>query len=175
MRAWILAGFALIASPTRPAEVFGGVSAHAVDLPTSICCEERGRGVDLQLGLRSNPILDLKVASLRAQGFASVNTDGGISYGAAGLVLRFNLGGFYLQPGLGLAVHDGPGGDFQPAGDPRRHLGSRVLFEPELVLGQRLLPNLAAEFAWTHISHAQLFSRQNPGMDQLGARLVLKF
>jgi hypothetical protein len=171
----LLAAALLAAVPAHSAEIFAGVSAHAVDFPTSICCEEKGEGTDIQFGWRSSPIVDLKVATLRAQLLGSVNTAGGISYGAAGLVARFNLGPLYLQPGLGLAVHDGPSGDDQPIGDPRRHMGSRVLFEPEAVIGWRVLPGIAAELAWTHISHAQIFSHQNPGMDQIGVRAVVKF
>jgi hypothetical protein len=63
--------------------------------------------------------------------------------------------------------------DLLPDGT-RIDLGSRVLFEPELAVGLRLNPQLAAELSWVHVSHAQLFGGQNPGMDFLGARVVLK-
>ena len=51
--------------------------------------------------------------------------------------------------------------------------GSRVLFEPELGIGFDVNRRLSIEASWVHMSHAQLFGRQNPGIDNLGARLTL--
>lgn len=161
------------AQPASAAELFVGVAAHAVAFQNA-CCEERGQGVDIQAGYRTRPLARLLTAELRAQAAASVNTDGGVSFASASALLRFRLFGFYLQPGVGLAVHDGRGEDFQ-RDNRRRYLGSRVLFAPELVIGRRILPNLAAEVAYTHLSHAQLGGRQNPGLDTLGGRLALTF
>jgi hypothetical protein len=45
-----------------------------------------------------------------------------------------------------------------------------VLFEPEVGLGFRIDERLTIEASWVHISQAQLFSRQNPGMDSIGVR-----
>ena len=33
---------------------------------------------------------------------------------------------------------------------------------------------ISVEGSWVHMSHAQLFGRQNPGMDNIGVRLNLK-
>jgi hypothetical protein len=33
---------------------------------------------------------------------------------------------------------------------------------------------MSVEASWVHMSHATLFSRQNPGIDNLGVRLNLK-
>ena len=56
----------------------------------------------------------------------------------------------------------------------RTDLGSRILFEPELGLGYRISDRVAIEAAWVHVSHAQLLSRQNPGMDSIGLRLSFR-
>ena len=53
----------------------------------------------------------------------------------------------------------------------RTDLGSRILFAPELGVGYQLSERMSLEATWVHLSHGQLFSRQNPGMDSLGVRL----
>jgi hypothetical protein len=50
-----------------------------------------------------------------------------------------------------------------------------VLFEPELGIGAQVTDRLSVEASWVHMSHARLFSRQNPGIDNLGVRLNLAF
>ena len=52
--------------------------------------------------------------------------------------------------------------------------GSRVLFEPELGLGTRINDRLSVEASWVHMSHATLFGRENPGIDNLGVRVNLE-
>ena len=41
-------------------------------------------------------------------------------------------------------------------------------------IGFRLSERATLEASWVHLSHAQLFSRQNPGIDNIGARLSWK-
>ena len=53
----------------------------------------------------------------------------------------------------------------------RTDFGSRILFEPEIGIGYQVSERVAVEAAWVHVSHAQLLSRQNPGMDSIGIRL----
>ncbi len=48
-----------------------------------------------------------------------------------------------------------------------------MLFEPELAVGARLNDRLGVEASWVHMSHAQLFGAENPGIDNLGVRLTL--
>ena len=40
-------------------------------------------------------------------------------------------------------------------------------------MGARINDRLSIEASWVHMSHAQLFSGQNPGIDNLGVRLSL--
>ncbi len=152
------------------AELFGGAYVHDVKLPTDLSGLESG--ADLMLGLRAGTIAKPFGASLQPYVFGALNTAGDTDYAAAGLSLKFGLGkGFYVRPGLGLAVHNGSAGHFF------RHdkiaFGSRVLFEPELGIGARINDRLSAEASWVHMSHATLFSHENPGIDNLGLRLNL--
>jgi len=122
---------------------------------------------------------------------AGVNTSGGTNYVATGLAWRFNISErFYVQPGIGVAVHDGrvtlpspdePGltpeerlkrqGDF----DTKLDLGSRVLFEPELSIGWKATRRLSVELSWIHISHAKLAGDYNPGLGDVGVRLLYRY
>ena len=45
------------------------------------------------------------------------------------------------------------------------------MFEPEVGIGVRLAPRITAEASWVHLSHAQLFGKQNPGIDNIGVRV----
>ena len=93
-------------------------------------------------------------------------------YAAAGLSARFGLGKqLYVRPGLGLAVHNGSASRFFRR--DRIAFGSRVLFEPELGVGAQLNERLSVEASWVHMSHATIFSGENPGIDNLGVRLNL--
>jgi hypothetical protein len=170
-----LAGGLLLlgATPAAAGEVFAGLFAHDVDLGVAICCYESG--ADFQIGVRSAPFAHLLGGEVRAHALGSINTRGGTDFAAAGLSLRTPvMGRFYVQPGLGIAVQNGPTAQAQLTND-RIYFGSAVLFEPELSLGWRLSDDLAAEASWVHLSHAQLAGRQNPGMDDVGVRLVYRF
>ena len=59
-------------------------------------------------------------------------------------------------------------------GNGKIEFGSRVLFEPELGVGAELNDRVSVEASWVHMSHAQLFGGQNPGIDNLGARVSFK-
>ena len=160
----------LAAAPAPASDLFGGVYAHAVATPLTRTIPEGG--VDFEIGFRANSILSLgPLAQLQPYAFASVNDQGDTSLAAAGLGLKIG-GAVYVRPGLGIAVHTGPSTRVGPDGY-RTDLGSRVLFEPELGVGVQLAPRLSVEASWVHVSHAQIFSRQNPGLDMIGARVNL--
>lgn len=172
--ALVLSVFALYAvvQPVAAQEIFIGVAAHEVDTPLSFKIDEQG--VDVQAGYRGKRIEALSVIGAPSPYiFASVNTAGDTSLVAAGL--SWKIGNrFYLRPGIGLAIHDGPSLRFAPDGS-QTQLGSRILFEPELAVGVQLSERIDLEASWVHVSHAQLFNgNQNPGLDIIGARLVIK-
>ena len=79
----------------------------------------------------------------------------------------------YIRPGLGIAVHTGSAKKFQDLSNDKIDFGSRVLFEPEIAIGAQINGRLSIEASWVHMSHAQFFARQNPGIDNLGVRLNL--
>jgi hypothetical protein len=169
----LLAAFILAARPAAAQEVFGAVGKPDANIGIALCCFEHG--TDVQAGVRTAPFASLLGGELRGQAFGSLNTVGGIDYAAAGLVLRWPLGRtLYLQPGLGAAIHDGPGQKHQATPD-RLYLGSRVLFEPELMLGLHVSPSLALEAGVVHLSHAQLAGHQNPGLDDVVVRVSYRF
>jgi lipid A 3-O-deacylase len=160
-----------LASATPPAgaaELFGGAYLHDVQPPLTHDLNEDGH--DFQIGYRGNPIARLgPIGGPAPYAFVSVNDRGDTSLAAVGLSWRFG-GPVYVRPGIGIAIHDGPSRRLRPDGK-RSDLGSRVLFEPELAIGATIAPRLSAELSWVHVSHAQLFGRQNPGLDLVGVRL----
>lgn len=164
-----------LAAATVPAaanagELFGGVFVHDVKLPTDLSGLEGG--ADLSLGLRGGTIAKPLGAELQPYVFGALNTAGETDYAAVGLSAKFALGkSVYVRPGLGLAIHDGSADRFFR--QDRIAFGSRVLFEPELGIGTRLNNRLSMEASWVHMSHATIFSGENPGIDNLGVRLNL--
>jgi hypothetical protein len=150
-------------------EIFVGATVHEVDTPFTL--KTREGGVDAQLGYRGDRIEALKfIGKPEPYAFVSINTKGDTHYAAAGLSWTFGKT-LYVRPGIGLAVHDGSIPRFDRNGS-RVDLGSRILFEPEISVGYRVSRRMSAEAVWTHISNAQLFSKQNPGLDMMGVRLA---
>ncbi len=165
----LIAASALLLSGTAHAdEVFGGVYAHAVGTKLSLG-SSRESGVDLQLGYRGGKIIP--GTGLRPYVFGALNTKGDTSYAAVGLSWKFgDL--FYVRPGLGLAIHNGSTEDFVL--DDRIAFGSRILIASEIGVGARINDRLTIEASLVHLSHAQVFGGQNPGIDNIGARINLK-
>jgi lipid A 3-O-deacylase len=158
--------FALaIAAPAQAGEVFGGLYVHDVDTPLTHSGIEDG--IDVQLGYRWDPIGG-GTRGVQPYLFAAANTAGETHYAAAGISYKFG-DRVFVRPGIGLAVHSGSAGRFQRR--DRIAFGSRILFEPEIGIGFRISPRATVEASWVHMSHAQLFGRQNPGIDNFGARL----
>jgi hypothetical protein len=178
------------ASAARAGEVFLGAYAHDVD--DGISYGKFEDGAQIVGGVRTTALDELKfLGRPRVHLLAGVNTSGGTNYAAAGLAWRFHLSErVYVQPGIGLAIHDGrvnlpspdaPGltpeerlkrqRDFQTKLD----LGSRVLFEPELSVGWKATRRLSVELSWIHLSHAKLAGDYNPGVGDVGVRLLYRY
>ena len=163
------AATAVAASPAQAGEVFGGIAAHAVDTPLTL--GGRGEdGVDVQLGYRWNR---LGRTGFEPYAFMSANTSGNTHFAAAGISYRFGRQ-LYVRPGVGIAVHTGSAANFENPGNNKIEFGSRVLFEPELGVGYQVNDRLSVEANWVHLSHAQIFGKQNPGIDNIGVRLNWK-
>jgi len=167
--AFVLAvSLAAIASPAAAGELFGGVYIHDVDTPLTLSGVEGG--ADIQLGWRGGRI---GRTPLQPYIFGAVNTAGETNYAAAGLSAKFGKQ-VYVRPGLGIAVHTGSARNREDPTNGKIDFGSRVLFEPELNIGTEINDRLSVEVSWVHMSHAQLFGKQNPGIDNFGVRLNLK-
>jgi len=162
----LLAGCCLaVGSPARAGEIFGGVYAHDIDSPLTKSGIEKG--ADIQLGYRWGRI---GKTPLEPYLFGAVNTAGETHYAGVGLSAKFG-NRVFVRPGIGIALHTGSAKDFEDPTNGEIDFGSRILFEPELGLGFRLSERAAVEASWVHMSHAQLFGQQNPGIDNVGVRL----
>jgi lipid A 3-O-deacylase len=124
--------------------------------------------MDLMVGYRGGKIAH---TPLQPYIFGALNTAGQTSYAAIGLSAKFGRR-IFIRPGLGIAIHNGSAGHFfRP---DKIAFGSRVLFEPEIGIGTQIDDRLSIEASWVHMSHAQLFAHENPGIDNLGVRLTLR-
>lgn len=181
--------------PPSRAEAFAGVLAHGMklwrDVPPGYLLEsaEESGTVDVELGWRSARFDRLRwLARPHAVAKAQVNTDRRTSFFSSGLEWRQHVArSFYVQGGVGVAYQTGyrftpdpfaPGLSRQQRLDRfdvyanRTSFGSKMLFNPNLSVGLRVAPRWAVEIAYEHYSHAKLFSRQNPGIENAGLRLV---
>lgn len=155
-------------SPANAAELFAGALAHDIDTPWTRAGPEGG--LDMQLGWRGGRI---GRTPFQPYGLVAVNMAGDTHYGAIGISAKFG-DRIFVRPGIGLAIHTGSATDhFDPANDDIE-FGSRILFAPELGLGARLNDRMSIEASWMHMSHAQLFGRQNSGINNIGVRLSWK-
>ena len=95
------------AVPAQAGEVFGGVYAHDVKLPTDKSGVEGW--ADLMLGYRGGAIGHTPI---QPYVFGALNTAGDTSYAAVGLSAKFGRS-LYFRPGLGIAIHNGSAKKFQ--------------------------------------------------------------
>lgn len=156
------------AAPARAGEIFGGLYVHDIDSPLTLSGEEEG--VDAQLGYRWDRI---GRTPIQPYVFGALNSAGETHYAVAGVSARFGKR-LYVRPGVGLAIHSGDAGEFQDFSDDDVEFGNRVLFAPEVGIGYLVNDRLSVEASLVHLSHAQLFGGQNPGIDNLGVRLNWK-
>lgn len=158
---------ALIPVHAHAGEIFGGLYVHDVD--TVLTKSGIEDGADIQVGWRGDRIGG---TVLQPYVFAAVNTAGETNYAAMGLSAKFGRQ-FYVRPGLGIAVHTGSADNFQRT--DKIAFGSRILFEPEIAVGAQVSERVSIEGSWVHMSHAQIFGRQNPGIDNFGVRVNFAF
>jgi hypothetical protein len=154
----------------RADEFFGGLYSHDSTAPPT-----RGGGVengaDVMIGWRGERIGS---TSLQPHGYALINSAGNASFAVAGLSVRFG-DRLFVRPAIGIGVHSGSASKSPDDLDDEIEFGSRFLFAPEIAAGVQLNSRFSAEVCWIHLSHAQIFSRQNPGIDDIGIRLNFSF
>lgn len=187
-----VAALSLAAGPALAGEAMLGVYQH--DIMDGISHGGHfEHGKDIVFGVRTASLDELSaIWSPHVHFIVGVNTLGGTDFAAAGFDWRFKFADdrFYLEPGIGAAIHTGSV-DLPSPNDPgltpaqvayRLHqwqtkldLGSRVLFEPELALGWKATDRWSLEMSWIHMSHAQLAGPQNPGLGDFGFRAVYRY
>ena len=158
-----------VSSPAHTGELFGGVYVHDIDSPLTKSGIEDG--VDAQLGYRWDRI---GRTPLQPYLFGALNTSGETHYAVAGLSAKFGKR-FYVRPGLGIAIHSGDNQDFEDPFDDDVEFGTSVLFAPEVGVGFSINERASVEASLVHLSHAQIFGGQNPGIDNVGIRFNWKF
>jgi len=157
--------FAVQSAPALAGELFAGLHVHDVRTPLDKSGIESG--VDVSLGYRGGRMFG---TFLQPYIFGALNSAGNTDYAAAGVSARFGLGGgWYVRPGIGVAIHDGSAGKYFRT--DKIAFGSRVLFEPEIAVGRKVASRISVEASWVHMSHAQLEGKENPGIDNLGFRV----
>ena len=162
-------------APAVAGEVFVGGLEHAAS--TALAAGDEEDGVDVQLGFRTDPLSRrILFGHPRAYGLLSINSAGDTNFATAGLLWRRDFNArLYGQFGFGLAVHDGAVDGADADGDPNKIIfGSRVLFESELGLGWRLSDRWGLEASYVHVSNGHIWTDINPGMDDIGARIVYR-
>lgn len=188
-----------MAAPAAAGDIILGVYAHDVTFvgeAVGLGAAGKEGGANVHLGWRSDRIDSAPdwMGGPRFHVFISGNTEGDTSYVAAGLNWHVPLsddGRWYLQPGFGLAVHDGydlfpdyaePG--ITPEEFDRRvrlrseriEFGSQIVFEPELALGYQITDQTSVELSYVHLSNGQIFHQgKNEGLDEVGIRFVHRF
>lgn len=162
------AAFLAAATPAEAGELFGGVYIHDIDSPLTKSGIEKG--MDIQLGYRWDRIGRTPIEPYL---YGAVNTSGETSYAVAGISAKFGKR-LFVRPGVGLALHSGDTGKFDEPDDDNVEFGTRVLFAPEIGVGFAINERATIEASLIHLSHAQLFGGQNPGIDNVGVRLSLK-
>lgn len=185
----------------RRPEIAVGVFAHGANFhplgerlffprtPAGVLVEgaEEDGTVDVQIVGRAAPLRVPLKPRLAAK--LQISTAGRTSFASVGAEWRQHVvhGRVYGQVGIGVTVIDGyrfTPDPFVPglSGDEawrrydiyrrRTSFGSRLLFNPNASLGVRLNRRWAIELAWEHFSHRQTFSDTNPGIDNVGLRVV---
>jgi hypothetical protein len=166
----VAAAALLVVSPAQAGDVLIGAMAHDFH---AIGAGGTEGGVDVAVGWRSERIEALRwLWRPRVLATVVANTAGGTDYAQAALVWRLDLTKrLYFEPGVGAAVTDGIDSPVAHGGR-KLDLGSRVLFSPQGAVGWKLNDRAAVEASYTHLSHAYLAGNRNPGLDDLGLRLV---
>lgn len=181
---FVLAFFALAAPAHALSAARLGVAAHNVRFSDSDTQSHEG-GVNFEAEALSKPIAALRmVGAPRAYVMASVNSNGDTSFVAAGLYWRLRLNrDWTLEPGFGVAVHDGARHNPYGSGDPRaaqfahdhQLLGSRWVFRDSLALDRRVGEGRAVGIVFEHLSNGgALFGHSdNQSLNEIGVRYTI--
>lgn len=126
-----------------------------------------------------------RIGAPRPYAMVSANTAGATSYAAAGLYWRWAFAeNWALEPGVGLAVHDGATDNPYAPGDARadvyeahhQMLGSSVLFRDTLALERRVGEGRFVGLAIEHLSNGgALFGHHsNQSLNEIAVRYTVR-
>ena len=152
------------------AQGFGGQGAD----------KEQGAAFNAEIVFRSPGFLSVLLAPRPVIGGTAAFDSDATSQLYAGLDWRFDLTDrFYINGGVGGAIHNGETDSFDPVADADRagntvFLGCRGLFRLSADLGYRVTDRLNASVYWAHLSNAGLCD-DNEGLDNLGVRIGWDF
>ena len=166
----VLLGALGVAGTCAAADVSLGLYAH--DVPW-MGDREHEKGEEVIATVGSNPIPALTlIAKPSVYLTAGVNMQGKTNFIASGLRWKVDLTNkLYVRTGIGLALNDAP--RRREAG--RIYMGSNLTFEPEASLGWKLTRKVSIEASAIHLSQARIFSSRNPGINEIGLRVVVRF
>lgn len=142
--------------------------------------KEQGASFNGEIVFRSPDVLSVLLAPRPVVGATIAFDSDATSQIYAGLDWRFDLSDrFFVNGGVGGAVHNGETGPFDPMIDAARQnntvfLGCRALFRLSADVGIRVNNRVNASIYWAHLSNAGLCS-DNEGLDNLGARIAWAF
>lgn len=138
--------------------------------------KEQGASVNGEIVFRSPDILSAVLAPRPVIGATIAFDSDATSQIYAGLDWRFDLSDrFYVNGGVGGAVHNGETGPFDQARQNSTvFLGCRALFRLSADVGFRITERVNASVYWAHLSNAGLCA-DNEGLDNLGARIGWAF
>jgi hypothetical protein len=179
------AAFATSASARIVDEVRIGVAAHNVSFGDSDSSQSDETGPDLEFELISQQVRLGLLGAPRVHTMLSINLHGDTSYAAAGLSWRWRFAeNWTLEPGLGIAVHDGALDNPYPSGDPRavdyarshQLLGARVLFRETLAVDRRLDERHSIGVSFAHLSNGgALFGNEdNQSLNEIALRYTMR-
>ena len=147
-----------------------GILAHDVTLWSRSRSEG---GVDLNAEVIFNyPDCAVFAGKIRANMGGSLNSQGDTSTLYSGLLWEYNhQSRFFIDLGLGLAVHDG---ELDPRYDDKKALGSRILFRIPVEVGFLIAEHHGVSILFVHVSNAYL-AESNEGLDTIGLRYSYRF
>ncbi|MGB7918481.1 MAG: acyloxyacyl hydrolase [Desulfobacterales bacterium] len=148
-----------------------GLLAHDVDNLWSGSSAEGGFDVNAEIVFKK-PGLFLWRGSILPHLGVTLNNQGDTSILYGGFIWEFvSKTGLFFNTGLGLAVHNG---ELETDDDPKKSLGSRVLFRIPLEIGVTIGVRHRISILFAHISNAYL-ADPNQGLDVVGVRYGIQF
>lgn len=154
------------------AEVRVGILAHNVGPIASK--EEHGADINMEIHFQSPKLLSA-VGEPKPFIGTTINMIGDTSFLYAGFMWDFDItASFFASLGLGMTVHNGNSGG-ESEGDGLTTLGCWWLFRESIEFGYKVDEQISIALFFDHVSHGDLCSDRNSGMDNTGLRLHYKF